>query len=307
MTTPGRDAKPDSAAGADATAGVRVRDNLVLSLFPGIDLLGRGFEREGYCVVRGPDLIYGQDVRFFAPASHIFSGIIGGPPCQDFSSLRRCEPSGDGLAMLNEFARVVAGARPFWFLMENVVGVPDVRIEGYHVQRLNVAATECGCRQRRLRAIQFGQLSHEGVWKIPEQHPLVIARPPAGRGQSRTALASEGRRAGRRGWAEFCRLQGLPGDFDLPGMTRAGKYRAVGNGVPLPMARTLARAVTAWAVTETVQRACVCGCGRPVRSGKTQATDACRKRMERARRDAGGVAVPGPVTAGIEPSQMELA
>ena len=31
---------------------------LVLSLFPGIDLLGRGFEAEGFCVVRGPDLLH---------------------------------------------------------------------------------------------------------------------------------------------------------------------------------------------------------------------------------------------------------
>jgi hypothetical protein len=33
-------------------------NGLVLSLFPGIDLLGHGFELEGFCVVRGPDVIY---------------------------------------------------------------------------------------------------------------------------------------------------------------------------------------------------------------------------------------------------------
>jgi hypothetical protein len=32
---------------------------LLLSLFPGIDLLGRGFELEGFNVVRGPDPIFG--------------------------------------------------------------------------------------------------------------------------------------------------------------------------------------------------------------------------------------------------------
>jgi len=30
-------------------------NRLVLSIFPGIDILGKGFEEEGYCVVRGPD------------------------------------------------------------------------------------------------------------------------------------------------------------------------------------------------------------------------------------------------------------
>jgi DNA (cytosine-5)-methyltransferase 1 len=36
---------------------------IVLSLFPGIDILGRGFEEEGWCVVRGPDLLWAGDVR----------------------------------------------------------------------------------------------------------------------------------------------------------------------------------------------------------------------------------------------------
>lgn len=42
-----------------------IMQQLVLSLFPGIDLLGRGFEAEGFYVVRGPDLIYGGDIRAF--------------------------------------------------------------------------------------------------------------------------------------------------------------------------------------------------------------------------------------------------
>ena len=48
----------------------------------------------------------------------------------------------------------------------------------------------------------------------------------------------------RRGFEEFCRLQGLPVDFlaDAP-FSPEGKYRMVGNGVPLPMGRTVARAV----------------------------------------------------------------
>ena len=37
--------------------------NLVLSIFPGIDLLGRPFEGMGSCVVRGPDLAWGGELR----------------------------------------------------------------------------------------------------------------------------------------------------------------------------------------------------------------------------------------------------
>jgi len=60
---------------------------LVLSLFPGIGLLDRAFEEEGFCVVRGPDLLWGGDIkRWHAPRGR-FDGIIGGPPCQCFSRL----------------------------------------------------------------------------------------------------------------------------------------------------------------------------------------------------------------------------
>jgi len=61
---------------------------LVLSVFPGIDLLSRAFEEQGYCVVRGPDLLWGGDVRTFHPPPGVFEGVIGGPPCQAFSVLR---------------------------------------------------------------------------------------------------------------------------------------------------------------------------------------------------------------------------
>ena len=47
-------------------------------------------------------------------------------------------------------------------------------------------------------------------------------------------------------FARMVELQGLPADFlsDAP-FTVAGKCKAVGNGVPLPMGRAIARAVKA--------------------------------------------------------------
>ena len=47
---------------------------LVLSLFPGIDLLGMAFEEEGFTVVRGPDLIWGGDIKRFAPPPDASTG-----------------------------------------------------------------------------------------------------------------------------------------------------------------------------------------------------------------------------------------
>lgn len=59
---------------------------VVLSLFPGIGLLDKAFEDAGFQVVRGPDLIWGGDVRRFHVNSNMFAGIIGGPPCQTHST-----------------------------------------------------------------------------------------------------------------------------------------------------------------------------------------------------------------------------
>lgn len=256
--------------------------DLVLSIFPGIDLLGRGFELEGFSIVRGPDLLWGADVRGFHVPAGRFDGIIGGSPCQDFSKARRSAPGGEGVEMLREFCRIVVEGQPWWFVLENVPGVPDVRIEGYSVQRFDLDARECGMGQRRRRHFQFG--SRDG-------RVIVIRRQFTGRSQSQpTCLATEGlRKDRRRTWADFCELQGLPRGFELPGWPREFKYRAVGNGVPIPMARAIALAIRdsataaeAWSITD--RRLCVCGCTRVLKGKQQAATAACRKRLERARR-----------------------
>ena len=259
-------------------------NNLVLSIFPGIDLLGRAFELEGYCVVRGPDLIWGQDVRDFHPPAGIFAGVIGGPPCQDFSDANwDPAPADYGLRMLDEFTRVITEAQPEWWLMENVRNVPDVTIPGYTVQRIPLTAAECGARQLRLRHFQFGSRSG---WKLqpfrvcPDYHTLQPA-----------ALASEGNKRGvglRRAWPDFCELQGLPRTYRLDGWSLAFKYAAVGNGVPLQMGRVIARAVTeapSLAARDLFgalddSHLCPCNCGRRLTGKQRAATVSCRKRLQ---------------------------
>lgn len=252
---------------------------LVLSLFPGIDLLGRGFEAEGYCIVRGPDPLWGGDIRAFQPPAGRFDGLVGGSPCQDFSKLRRTPPTGEGLELLGEFVRCVEAARPAWFLLENVPGVPDIHPEGYHVQRFDLRANECGLSQQRLRHFQFGSV---------DGRVLVLRRGERAPVTERCAVATEGSQVGRRGWVEFCAAQGLP-PLALPALTLSARYEAVGNGVPVPMARFIARSIRE-AVPAGSVALCVCGCGRPLSGRQVAATAACRKRMERRRRDA---AAPG--------------
>ena len=252
------------------------QSRLVLSLFPGAGLLDRGFEQAGFCVVRGPDTLLGQRIEdFHATASH-FCGVIGGPPCQDFSRARRRPPTGYGLKMINEFRRVVTEAHPEWWLMENVPGVPDVQIAGYRVQRFNLFAFEFNLRQQRNRSFQFG--SQDGT-------PLLVLRRTWLR-KPRWLAKAVMARDHRRNFAELCELQGLPRHFEMFGLSRTAKIRAIGNGVPVPMARGVAESIRDRLVTHGF-RLCACGCGRPLNGPARQkaATAACRKRLERERRE----------------------
>ncbi len=256
----------------------RGMSQLVLSLFPGADLLGRGFEAEGYCVVRGPDIVWGGDVRGFRAPAGAFGGVIGGSPCQKFSMLNRNRPEdgGEGVELLGHFCRIVSEAAPDWFLLENVPTVPSVTVPGYCVQRFNLRASECGGRQRRNRCFQFG--SRDGTCLVCDRSVTESVSEPA-------AIASEANREERRGFADFCELQGLPRSFDLPGLSLTAKYKAVGNGVPVYMARVIARAVrNRWASRGVTL--CACGCGRVLSGKQASATPACRKRLERSRRAA---------------------
>src|SRR5205085_6182311 len=99
------------------------------------------FEEEGFCVVRGPDLLWGGDIRRFHPPAGKFDGVIGGPPCQAFSRLRHIvEANGYETApnLIPEFERCVAVARPLWFLMENVPAAPLPHVACYRTDTLMV-------------------------------------------------------------------------------------------------------------------------------------------------------------------------
>ena len=258
----------NSAADSHAAAS-----HLVLSLFPGAGLLDRGFELAGFVVVRGPDTLWGQDIRYFHPPASHFAGVIGGSPCQDFSRKRRAPPTGYGVMMLREFARCVTEARPSWFLLENVPGVPSLVIHGYTVQRFNVVAGDFGSRQRRNRTFQFGSL--DGV-------PITLQRETVSHcGRRPAAVLAKGE---RRKFSDLAAMQGLPRGFRLEGLTPGIARRLVGNGVHVGTAKAVAVAIRDR--SDTPARLCACGCGRPLNGNDRQvtATAACRKRIERSRK-----------------------
>jgi DNA (cytosine-5)-methyltransferase 1 len=244
---------------------------LVLSLFPGIDLLGRAFRASGFCVVLGPDTLWDDRIEAWSGTPGKFDGVIGGPPCQQYSDANRRRDTAEGDRLVLEFLRVIDETRPTWWLMENVRRVPDVRLPGYSVQRLDVRALEFGGRQRRLRHIQFGHLDGWIIRPLRTKAERSVTPIPA----VLTTPSGPGDRHVRR-----CAKQDLP-HLALSSFTKTARRRVIGNGVPLSIGRALAAAVlAAGGVTEAD---CICGCGRCVVPPARHATAACRKRMQRKR------------------------
>jgi len=240
--------------------------SLVLSLFPGIGLLDRAFELEGFCVVRGPDLLWGGDIKRFHPPAGVFDGVIGGPPCQLWSQLRHIQPNAGKKHgnLIPEFERCVREASPSWFVMENVRDAPIPHVDGFEVSACLIRDVWVGGETMRLRRISFGTPNGRALpieqLALHRPDPEVSAlagggdrlQPVAiggsgkpkryGNSGKRTALGRGGRIV--QDLPKRLRLQGLPEDFlaDAP-FTARGKAAAIGNGVPLPMGRAIAKAV----------------------------------------------------------------
>ena len=261
---------------------------LVLSLFPGIGLLDRAFSSAGFCVVQAPDRITGGDVREFAGISGRFSGIVAGPPCQGFSVANAHRTNADHKSvvhsrrMLQETCRIIDECQPAWWLIENVPCVPDVRIDGYFVQRIPITDHECGGVQLRSRHVQFGSVARVSDAGLVHDiiRPIRVNDCTRNRKKGRPAKAVTTKTERWKDFPDVCRRQGLDAPLHLPGWYQSAKVRAVANGVPLRMGRVLAAAVLCRAPRCPDGRDCLCGCGRTVSDKALTATDSCRKRKQ---------------------------
>jgi len=243
---------------------------LVLSLFPGIGLLDMAFEEEGFCVVRGPDLLWGGDIRRFHVPAGRFDGVIGGPPCQIFSALRRLNPLAGTRHgnMIPEFERVAREAQPLWFVMENVPEAPEPSVAGYLVHSIIVNNRQLGEAQERTRRFSFGTAHGARLdrWiaeeiaasRLPSAYSQAVTSSSravsvkiGGSGKVKRTYTETGKRHGpgqgpKASLGDMLELQGLPRDFfgdDSP-FSVASQRKMLGNGVPLPMGRAVAKAVT---------------------------------------------------------------
>ena len=213
--------------------------------------------------VRGPDLLWGGDIRRWHAAPGHFAGVVGGPPCKGESNLAALNGTPSSLA--REFCRVVYEADPDWWLMEAVKEHTDLmhREDCYQSQELDrsrgsSAVYSCIC-ERRHGPVQVLKLNNRWLGEVQHRkryfHSNLTLTPEVAALEhldwKYAVLAGHGggvgsiyRRMAKYSLPDACELQGLPRDFadSLP-FTRQWKYEVIGNGVPLPMGRAVARAV----------------------------------------------------------------
>ncbi len=163
----------------------------VVDLFCGCGGLSLGFEMAGMEVAAAfdnwPDALSVYARNFSHPAiradlTYVTAAakairpyapdvIIGGPPCQDFSSAgKRNEDNGRG-GLTVCYAEIVSEVRPQWFVMENVERIlktqklqDAVRVfksAGYGLTHTVLNAALCGVPQKRKRFVMIGRLGAE--------------------------------------------------------------------------------------------------------------------------------------------------
>jgi DNA (cytosine-5)-methyltransferase 1 len=94
--------------------------------------------------------------------------IVGGPPCQDFSSAGNRDENGGRADLTLSFAKIITGIKPKFFLMENVDRIlksqklPEAfklfKKSGYGLSYRVLDASYCGAPQARKRFFLFGEL-----------------------------------------------------------------------------------------------------------------------------------------------------
>jgi DNA (cytosine-5)-methyltransferase 1 len=199
----------------------------VIDLFCGCGGFSLGFEQCGFRVVAAIDsdphaistyklnrpkmteeAILLADLTQFSPEdlskkiglNHV-DVILGGPPCQGFSSVRQVDGSNSGKRLIpdsrrdlyKEYLRYIDFFQPIFFAMENVLGMrtmnggkwwttirDDARKIGYRICPTEFLATDFGVPQNRRRLLIVGTRENAGI--LFNQNHLV----PSHRGKEVT-------------------------------------------------------------------------------------------------------------------------
>ena len=168
----------------------------IVDLFSGCGGMSLGFQNAGFEIAAAFD-IWAKAIEVYRQNFHhpIFERdlgdssviaeiacfnpdvIIGGPPCQDFSS---AGPRSEALGRANltvKFAEIVAAVRPAYFVMENVEraqksaalrsSLPILKGAHYGLTSIVLDASLCGVPQSRKRFFLVGELDGQDSALMP--------------------------------------------------------------------------------------------------------------------------------------------
>ena len=161
-----------------------------VDLFCGCGGMSLGFQNAGYDIIAAFDnwkpaietykknfkhSIYEKDLTDEGVIEEIASLhpqiIIGGPPCQDFSSAGKRNENRGRAKLSKIYANIVVTALPKYFVMENVPGIRKsetyrdiykiLKKNGYGLTEKILDASYCGVPQKRKRLVLIGCLGEK--------------------------------------------------------------------------------------------------------------------------------------------------
>ncbi len=158
----------------------------VVDIFCGCGGLSLGFQKAGFNVIRAFDNwnkaidIYNRNFNHEAELIDVYNltseyiknfspdVIIGGPPCQDYSSAGKQDESQGRANLTIRYAELVCEVKPEWFVMENVdrilksqtlpKAISLFKSTGYGLSQVVLDASLCGVPQKRKRFFLIGHL-----------------------------------------------------------------------------------------------------------------------------------------------------
>ena len=160
-----------------------------VDLFAGCGGLSLGFEKSGFNVAAAFEYwdqsiavykenflhpIFKQDLTNEAESIELIKAyepdlIMGGPPCQDFSSAGKRDVTRGKADLTYHFANIICAIKPNWFVMENVEQIKKSHIlgdvvdqfskAGYGLTSVILDASYCGVPQSRTRFFLIGHLN----------------------------------------------------------------------------------------------------------------------------------------------------
>jgi len=178
-----------------------------VDLFCGCGGMSLGFEKAGFDVKAGFELwdpamrVYSQNFKhpvIKQDLSNVDESIakietlrpdliVGGPPCQDFSTAGHQDESRGRAILSVYYSRIVSAVRPRYFVMENVANIrtskafkevlSNFRKAGYGLTQRILDAAYCGVPQTRKRMFVIGALGAQDDFLKAEIDGALAKKP----------------------------------------------------------------------------------------------------------------------------------